>query len=172
MDHWILPREDNREIWRWYWTLGFVVLAAGCGQHYPTEYGEVSGKVIYNNEPVRGGRLTYVTVEGGFSNSVTIDENGNFKVKAPVGDVKFAVDNRTVGEEKFPGPILRRPDSPPAQHIKGTYAPIPKKYYTTRTSPLTYTVTKGPQTFDLVLKGQPSGGTDRPPKDFRGRGRN
>jgi hypothetical protein len=164
----IIMKGTTRWAWRHCWMLGLFVLAAGCGQKYPTEYGEVSGKVMYNGNPLPGGRMTYVTVEGGFSDSTTIDENGNYKIKVPVGEVVFAIDNRTVGDEKFQGPILRRPDSPKPQLLKGTYVPIPKSYYGTKTSKLTYQVTNGPQTHDILMHGQVSGDRDRPRRSWGG----
>jgi hypothetical protein len=133
-----------------------LMVAVGCnmGKRHAAKHVEVSGKVTYKGKPVTGGRITFVTSDG-FSSSGIIDENGNYKVSAPVGSVKISVDNRMLlqpireAAKQGAGP---RPGGEEPNPIKGTYRPIPSKYYVPDTSPLSYTVTSEPQqTFDVAL---------------------
>ena len=137
--------------------LSGLFLAAACN-HPPreTEMAEVSGTVNFKSKPLPGGRVSFVAVKGGFASSGDIDENGLYKIDAPVGDVKISVDNREFEKQKGPKPkkpqILKQPGQTgePTVH-KGKFVPIPKKYYEADTSGLTYTVQKGAQKYDINL---------------------
>jgi hypothetical protein len=142
-------------------TLGLLVLAAGCTKRRKdAEYSEVSGRVLYKNQPLPGGRVTFITTDG-FTGATNIDEKGNYKINAPVGPVKIAVDNAMllrgggVGRRgggppaKMPG--LKRPDSEQAHAPTGRHVNIPDKYADPDASGLTYTVVAGAQTFDIKL---------------------
>src|SRR5262245_6931507 len=75
-----------------------LVLTTGCNTPRSAEMAEVSGRVLYHGEPLPGGRVTFVSKGGQtFSGSGNIDEKGNYKVEAPVGDVTVSVDNRMLG---------------------------------------------------------------------------
>jgi hypothetical protein len=138
------------------------VLAAGCQSKHSTEHVEVTGRVLYNNEPVTGGQVSFVTVESGFANTGRIDEQGNYTIKAPVGEVMISVDNRMLREQPIGDmPAMRmgagRPDQPKPDPIKGTYVQIPAQYYTPDVSGLKYTVPSGPgpHKYDIVLRDLP-----------------
>jgi hypothetical protein len=132
-----------------------LVLATGCSRPTSVEHVEVTGKVLYKNKPVTGGRVSFVTVKGAFNSTGTIDEKGNYTIKAPVGDVQISVDNsmllpRRGGKDKTH--ILPKPGSESEKHpVKGVYVNLPPKYRTPDTSGLTYTVKSGPQTHDIIL---------------------
>jgi hypothetical protein len=127
----------------------------GCGPRSKFSTGEVSGKVMFKGKPLPGGMVTFVAAKGGMASPGVIDENGNYKVEAPIGEVKIQVDNRPLEKKKGPtGPILKRPDSEGPTAMKGTYVPIPDKYYDADQTPLTYTVKSGSQTFEINLDSQ------------------
>ena len=139
----------------------------GCGHgRRGADHVKVTGKVTYKNKPVTGGRITFVLIptdpekEQPFSNGGTIDENGNYAVDAPLGNVKITVDNKmlnTSGLSKGAKQVMARgagnPNQQPSQDaIKGTYMYIPDKYRNTETTDLTWTVTKDQTTHDIDLK--------------------
>jgi hypothetical protein len=133
-----------------------VLAAAGCGGS-ATEHAEVSGRVLYKGEPVTGGRVTFVATKGGFAATANIDENGNYKIKAPVGDVQIGVDNsmlnpRTTTAPAPKGEKLKKFGGGTAEGVKGTFVPFPRKYYHPDESGLVYTVVKGAQTHDIPLE--------------------
>jgi|SRR5579875_344133 len=152
--------------------LGLLILSAGCGSGSPrsVEHTEVKGKVLFQGKPLPGGTVSFVAVNGAFAWTGPIDENGNYEVKAPVGEVRIGVDNRMLqkqsskqgGEpmemktlrEKMEGDVSK--DQLPKGRLKGRYVPIPKKYTDPSTSGLTYTVKPGPQTYDIELSANPS----------------
>ena len=148
--------------------LSMVLLTGttGCKKSlHSTQHEEVSGRVLFKGNPLPGGRVTFAALEGGFASSQPIDENGNYKINAPIGDVLISVDNRmfqpkgAAGKGKrptqTPGPDQhpKRPDSQvEAEPTKGRrYVPIPVRYANCDTSGLTYTVKPGPQTHDIEL---------------------
>jgi hypothetical protein len=133
-----------------------AVVGSGCGGAVkPPPNADVSGKVYYKGQPLPGGLVSFVTVKGGFASGGTIDENGNYKVTAPVGEVLVTVDNtmlktgRGVPRE---GPHPKNPDAPAPQEMKGRYVAIPNKYANADQSGLKYTVVEGPQTYDIKLE--------------------
>jgi hypothetical protein len=139
----------------------------GCG----SGTGTVKGQVTYQEKPVSGGLITFVPTDSKH-NSVTaeIDENGNYQLTAPAGEVRISVDNRSLkpeapaGPPSFPPELVKKfgkaPPTPkkeePAEagnkKSSGRYRDIPDKYYRTDTSGLTYTVTSGTQTKNFELK--------------------
>jgi hypothetical protein len=144
--------------------LGLMALIAGCGGTNPhsVDHAEVTGKVVFQGKPVTGGQVTFVTVKGGFAASGHIEENGNYKVDAPIGEVIITVNNtmlqsRQGGAKKggggppkdIPHPKQSVAEEPP---IKGQWMQIPSQYAESTTSDLRYTVTSGAQTHDIELK--------------------
>jgi hypothetical protein len=141
-----------------------ILFVAGCTRS-DEKQAEVSGKVTYKGKPVPGGRIIFVSAKGYNSTSV-ISPQGEYQLKAPIGEVKIGVDNHmlnkndpTLNEKKAylekkgrlkpKGPLAERQSS--KQEITGTYVPLPSHYANPATSGLTYTVKPGPQTFDLDL---------------------
>jgi hypothetical protein len=148
----------------WLGALLFLPALAGCGQ----QTGHVSGKVIYNGQPLPGGRLTFRPADPEL-NSVPalIGADGSYEATPPVGEVTIAVDN----SELRPPEPGQRPGLPPGfklpgqggavkaggaaesaeGKLTGKYVPIPEKYYQAETSGLKYTVKKGSETYDIKL---------------------
>jgi hypothetical protein len=119
---------------------------------------EVSGKVLFKGNPLPGGRVTFAAIEGGFASTRPIDENGNYKINAPIGAVLISVDNRMLqprrGARRGQEHRLKRPDSEVVEEepIKGRrYVKIPERYANCDTSGLTYTVKPEAQTHDIEL---------------------
>ncbi len=140
------------------WFLYTVFLAApflaGCGSSGPGPggpQGEVSGKVLFKGKPLPGGMVTFMGPAGMFGNS-RIGEDGSYQLTAPVGEVKITVDNRMLAVKEKPGEAALNPSTAPRDPIKGKYVRLPDKYYSAETSGLTYTVTKGSQSFDVNLQ--------------------
>jgi hypothetical protein len=139
-----------------YLLIGFVVLTAGCsGEKPPVETAEVSGQITFRGDPLPGGQVAFVTADGETVKSAIIDENGNYKIEAPVGDVKITVNNELLKErsQKMQREhILRRPGAQQPTQLKGRYVALPTRYYTPGKTPLTYTVQKGQQTHNITMK--------------------
>ena len=134
--------------------VGLLLLVLGCGgASTSTATAEVSGKVLFKGKPLPGGMVTFVAEKGGLATSEPIDENGQYKINAPIGDVKIAVDNRMLEKKPPKGPLLNpnRPNAEAPSTLKGTYTPIPEKYCSADKSGLSYKVTPGPQTHDITL---------------------
>jgi len=132
-----------------------LVLAAGCsggggGSKFATA--EVSGKVLFKGKPLPGGSVSFLPDKtGGVAATATIDEQGNYKITAPVGPVRISVDNRMLQQKAPHGHILKRPGADDPSLIKGQYVALPEKYYSPDSSGLTYTVEGGTQTHDITL---------------------
>src|SRR5262249_913694 len=142
----------------------------GCG---PGQ-GKVSGRVLYNGAPVRGGWVTFRPADSR-QNSVAaeIQADGSYSAVLPVGGVKVSVDNRNL-EPQAPSAPPPVPDlSPEARkalgnptpgkaapaaggggHEKpsGKYVQLPGRYYDVETSGLDFTVAGGEQQHDLELQ--------------------
>jgi hypothetical protein len=148
-------------------SLELLTLMVGCGKNpRAAEHVEVSGKVLFQGKPLPGGQVTFVAVNGGFASSGTIDENGNYKINAPVGEVEIGVTNRMLQS-------IRRPKALPhpekagvkeSQPMKGQWVKIPSHYEDPHTSGLTYTVKSEPQTHDIELSANsgPARGVSEP----------
>ena len=147
-----------------------LALAAGCGGQ-----GKVTGRVLYDGQPLPGGRVTFRPADDR-QNTVTalIDENGNYEAQLPVGQVRIAVDNREL--ERPADRVPQAPALPPGLKVPavpnappgapaapppregapparpGRYVEIPERFYDVDSSGLTYTVTRGEQSHDIDLK--------------------
>jgi hypothetical protein len=136
--------------------LGFVILVAGCTAQQNLKYdtAEVSGKITFKQQPVTGGRVTFVSDVGGLAESAVIDNNGNYKLMAPVGPVHITVDNSMLTKRGARGgPLLHKPDGEAPSPMTGTFVPFSTKYYNVNTTDLTFTVdSSGPQTHDIPLE--------------------
>jgi hypothetical protein len=137
-----------------------LLLTGGCGKiRHSVEHVNVTGTVKYKGQPVKGGKVAFVTVEGAFASTGVIDPTGKYTISSPEGEVRISVDNRMLNKQdrgnkqdaarKGAG----RPDAGEPDPVKGVYQPLPTKVYSTDTSGLTYIVTKdASQTFDIEIK--------------------
>jgi hypothetical protein len=142
------------------------LLLCGCNDSSMGPQGQVSGKVTYQGKPLPGGQVRFLTSKG-LLFSGDIDPEGNYKLKAVVGEAKIAVDNSMLKKNsESPRIDLRhRPgaqpppgvkvDDEPSATLAGTYLPLPEKYQSPETSGLTCTVKSGSQTHDIELTDKP-----------------
>jgi hypothetical protein len=150
--------------------LGLLLLLpilAGCGNGK----GTVSGKVIFKDKGLPGGRITFRPADPK-KNSVTvpIDPDGNYEVQLPVGEVLVSIDNSELQDRparpvpvsalpKINLPRRGKPDAAPAEppptapeKLPGKYERIPAQYADADRSGLTFTVEGGAQTKNFELK--------------------
>jgi hypothetical protein len=140
-------------------SFGLLFLAVACNNKpHSAEHAEVSGRVLFQGKPLPGGKVSFVAVNGGFASTGDIDENGNYQIKPPVGDVEISVTNRMLqsgyGAKAPPHP--KKAGSEEARPVKGRWVNIPSSYADPRTSGLKYTVKSGSQSHDIELSANPS----------------
>ncbi len=108
-----------------------VLLLVGCSAKEAAH--KVKGKVIYNNEPLTGGSVTFVSTADKLQRSTTlINADGTYEMpSAPVGEVKIAIigPGRSSTEHAASGKRLTLPNN------------LPEKYRDADKSGLSYTVT-------------------------------
>ena len=134
--------------------LSIFLLACGCEK--PT--GKVSGKVILDDQLLKGGgTITFEGEKGGVSGIITPE--GTYTLPdMPVGNVTIRLGSgfragpraRVVANGPPPKKEPKRPSSPEAEPVNN----IPKKYTDPEANVLTYTVKPGEQTFDIILSSQ------------------
>jgi hypothetical protein len=152
------------------WSLIVCLLlgTAGCASK-----GTISGKVLYRGKPLPGGTVIFLPAVGTGAFSSPIQEDGSYSLtQVPPGEVKITVETESENpaphktsedttkarkyiesmrkkmEEEMPG----EGRTPPRLPSKARYVPIPAKYKDPEKSGMTYTVTGGKQTLDIVLK--------------------
>jgi hypothetical protein len=165
-------------------SLGLAVVIAilgslGCGK---IKMVNVSGQVTYNGKPVPGGLITFRPADPK-QNSVSaeLDEQGNFSVILPSGEVSVLIDNRELAPRpawtfsgvppglKLPPEVVAKLGSakgkaePPPEidptktadaprpKSSGRYLRIPEKYHDLEQSGLKFTVEGGNQTKNIEL---------------------
>jgi hypothetical protein len=152
--------------------IGLLTALAGCSQRpRSADHVEVTGQVRFQGQPLPGGRVSFVAVNGGFASVGIIDENGHYQINAPVGEVEIGVSNQMLhpnrrqrggrGAEEIASPRQKKAGGQQAQLVKGYWVNIPSSYADPHTSGLNYTVKPEPQTYDIELsaKAAPPPGT-------------
>jgi hypothetical protein len=150
-----------RRLGRWGTLLALLALAgmSGCGSHT----GNVSGKVYYNGQLLKGGSVTFVsTTPGKPSGTTQINEDGTYTMP-PVGAglVKICVDTSAL--KPLPKDRAPKYSPPPGQTAPGglggpredtskRYTRIPEQYADPDKSGLTLEVKGGAQEHDIQLK--------------------
>lgn len=124
--------------------------------------GDVSGQVLYRNQPLPSGRVTFVCQTGPkevFSAEIV---KGQYTISGiPTGPVKITVETYPPAPaatlpRKIPGGIppdikgMPQPGAPPSPEEK--LVAIPPHYGNLEQSRLTYTVTAGEQKHDITLQ--------------------
>jgi hypothetical protein len=134
-----------------------LVALVGCGKGT----GHVTGTVTYKGQLITSGAVVFYGADGN-ADSGRIDRKGTYTVaQAPSGKVKVAVLPAKARRESGP-PVSRatgQPKDPPAKDgddiapaaPSGGKAAFPEKYADPETTPLTFTVSGGKQTFDIEL---------------------
>jgi hypothetical protein len=129
--------------------MGFFAPGLGCKGKHSVDYADVSGTVRFKGQPLPGGRVTFVAVEGAFPGIANIEPNGEYKISSPIGEVQIAVDNRMLRGGRTT-PHLTRPGAE-EKPVKGTWIHIPDRYWNPDRSGLKYTVKPGAQIHDIEL---------------------
>lgn len=140
-------------------TLFVTALAvAGCGKSKAT----VSGKVTYQNKPVKGGNISFVSSKGAVSGE--INEDGTYTVDGvPTGEARISVDTESINPQIVGGGqqnTAPKGVTVPSDYQAGggtkvdpkRYVKIPEKYADPDTSDLTFKVGSGSNTYDIDLK--------------------
>lgn len=141
--------------------VGFAVLVsamgtAGCG----SSTGTVSGKVSYKNTMLKGGNVSFISIDKKFNKLAEIQEDGSYKVeKVPVGEMIICVDTSSLRPTGVKMPKYAPPPGMESSGYKpGTiedkskrYVPVPPDYANPDKSKLRYTVTSGSQEHDIKL---------------------
>jgi hypothetical protein len=145
----------------------FLGLAAGCSRN-PQAPAKISGRVLYNGNPVPGGTITFHS-EGKGSYSRELAEDGTYELAdIPTGTLTVTVDTEQLNPKKKPpdyggmGNKMYAERVAAEQKMGRTIAPkgesrekyvkIPLKYSSSKTSPLTVDIQSGRQVkeFDLT----------------------
>jgi hypothetical protein len=137
---------------------------AGCNR--VRGEGTITGQVLVDGKPLRGGTVRFVPVASGVNSlSAEIDESGNFgPLVMPAGEVMISVDNRTLAPRApraaIPLPKNTNPEVQAKMMARGggaapppnpRYVPIPTRYHAVETSDLKYTVVPGEQKHNVEL---------------------
>jgi hypothetical protein len=118
-----------------------VFSLAGCGD---SSMSEVSGKVTVDGQPVDGGAISFVPVDGQGPTSGSIIREGRYTFQAPLGEMKVSVSApKVIGTKK----IYDTPNSPT---MPITEEALPKKY--NEETELRFTVQRGANAMDWNLK--------------------
>jgi hypothetical protein len=156
-----------RPKWLYSWLVGVLILwiafLNGCGKadNQPI----LRGKITYNREPLGGGTLTLIPMDGkNRSVSVPIGTDGTYIVASPPqGEMKVTIETQSVqmmsGGGDFKIPAGKGP--PPQAQIKQPdidksklphFVAIPSKYADPKLTPLRITIEKGKNNKDFDLE--------------------
>ena len=141
-----------------------VLVPLGCSGK-----GNLSGKVTYRGQPLKGGLVSFLPEEAGKEvKTSAIHEDGSYSVTGvPAGPVRITVDTKPALPGPTPEQMARRgsraaaaaaafAQDPNAESKtgggKGHYVRIPEKYANPDQSGLTYRVKSGSQPFDIDLQ--------------------
>lgn len=144
----------------WVVVLGLLMLVAGCSSK-----ASISGKVTYNGEPMPGGSITFMPVQGGGGGTAKIDpKDGSYEMTSlPTGKMK-------IGVAPIVQPVMPRgmkPYGPPpgsgappealkglnSGSTEGKHVPVPQEYTDPESSSLEVEVKSGKNTHNVELKG-------------------
>jgi hypothetical protein len=134
--------------------LAAACAAAGCGG----DSGTVSGKVVYNGTPVKGGVVSFI--DGGWhAVNAEIKPDGSYSAsKVPLGDVKVTVATPKTATPNAGAPSyevpssFQNPNAAPASGGPNDVVQVPATYGDPEKTTLKYTVKPGSQTYDPPLK--------------------
>ena len=124
-------------------------LAVGCGDQAK---GTVSGQVTYKGKPLSSGFVTFAGEKGGPLHA-EIHSDGSYRVdNVPVGPVKIGVEPKAAQDASSHMPRNPKDYGKIKAAVTQSGTGIPAAYSDPNQSGLTYSVTKGSQQHDIVLK--------------------
>ena len=150
----------------WLMPLALCALITGCEPKRTT----ITGRVLLNGKPVLGGRLTFRPDDSSqLRLSVALDEQGVYEAVLPYGKIHVSFDNRELEPHPAPNRAGIAPLSLPAEirsKLSGSrpsptptapqpssrYVKVPRKYYTSDSGELDFTVGPGMDQRDFELK--------------------
>ncbi len=135
-----------------------VLSQAGCGPDYKAR-AVVRGKVSFGSGAVNAGTVSFVSSDNRTGSAEIV--KGKYEMNdAPIGDVKIII---TIPPNYIGGIKLnKRPENIQGmpsdmggdesnKGAPGKATPVPDKYTKVETTPLTYTVIKGEQEYDIKM---------------------
>jgi hypothetical protein len=149
---------ERRTKWALSFILGISLAAAGCdGSSTAT----ITGKVYYNDAPLKGGNVSFMTKDQKVIRLSEISEDGSYTIeKMPTGEALITVETSGLKPPAQKMPANKPPPGvePPAgykpldfEERAKRYVPIPDRYSDPKQSGLTYQVQKGKQQHDIKL---------------------
>jgi len=131
-----------------------MLVAVGCA----AGRGDVSGKVTYKGKALVSGTVQLEAADKTLMQA-NIGNDGSYSIPGvPLGEAHIAVSS-TNPQGPDSQPLVRgergdrQPTTPPkAQPAVAGWFPIPSEYGDINKARLTYTVKKGPNTYDIELK--------------------
>lgn len=132
------------------WTLAVSALAlvsvVGCSGGEAVHEVEVTGSVTIDGQPIDQGAISFVAVDGVARTGGGIIKDGKYVARVAPGEKKVMVlGNKLVGTE----PLYKGvPDSPTREKYEMV---TPPAYNAAHQTPLTATITDGPQSIDFEL---------------------
>lgn len=135
----------------WLLLCGFVSL--GCGGCSEPPSGTIVGQVAYKGEPVFLGTIAFHSADGRTA-SAAISAGKYHAEKVPLGPAKVTVQSHAPSPQMTPPPfddVAASPEKPPPPRVIPKYVPLPPRYASPSTSPLSCDVHQGEQTHDVAL---------------------
>lgn len=145
-----------------------IIGLAGCGTSNPATY-PVTGTVTFNGKPLAGANIGFSATDENTRGAIGVtDSEGKYSLTTfEKGDGAMAGTFK-VTVSKFDGPAepvkLADPSANTGDELPANYSPedataaapsknlVPQKYLRPQTTPLSYTVGAGPNTFDIVVE--------------------
>jgi hypothetical protein len=125
--------------------LALLGMQAGCGG---PKRAPVSGRVTYKGNPVKTGRVMFLSTNG-VPAAGELDGEGRYKLQAAVGENTVTVESRGLGK-----PLAKQPPDAGPGYVKTAPGKllIPERYFSPMNSGLKFTVQGGENTanFDLT----------------------
>jgi hypothetical protein len=127
--------------------VSLIVLAAfllmGCESKFPTA--PVSGVVTYKGKPVTHGKVVFFHETAPHAGGGTIELDGRYKLDAPVGNCRVAIQSREVPPKDLPKEKIN------PGYFLGLKSEIPERYEDHMRNGLRFTVNEGDNTADWKL---------------------
>lgn len=141
-----------------------VILVSGCQSKNPNAPAQVGGTVKYKGQPLKGGKVTFHTLEG-LGLSAVIRDDGTYTISdIPADDFKISVETESINpatnkpQDYSQGGHKSQaynPPGAPANAGKGpdpaNYVKIPEKYSKPDTSGLSVTLKPGKNWKDIDM---------------------
>jgi hypothetical protein len=128
----------------------FAVLTMSCGERgerLPETGASLEGSITYGGTRVPFAQVTLMGQNGMATGNV--QEDGHYRIRnAPLGEVKIAV-NTTAAKGEYVSKVMA--ESKGKGRSPSKFVDVPAKYHDQETSGLKTTVTKGVNTYDIVI---------------------